>query len=275
MFDPGSSPPDAITAAHSSLPEPQEIRPERNVKLSVVIPAYNEVQHLALVLQRVQAVPLEMEIVIVDDMSTDGTRELLQTLHAASERGRPSTLPGLERPLRTDNIHVFFQPRNTGKGAALRRGYAEVTGDAVVVQDADLEGDPREFPKLLAPLLKGEADVVYGSRFLDGSLYSPFSRRYLANRFLTALSNVFTGLRLTDMETCYKLMRRDVLQRLHLKENRFGFEPEVTARIARLGYKVHEVPVSYEGRTYEEGKKIGWKDGVRAIWCIVRYGVFD
>lgn len=245
------------------------------MKLSVVIPVYNEAQHVALVLQRVQAVPLDTEIVVVDDMSTDGTRELLQQLEQACRQGEPARLPGLETPLRTDNIRVFFQPRNMGKGAALRRGYAEVTGDAVVVQDADLEGDPNEFPKLLAPLQRGEADVVYGSRFLDGTLYAPFSRRYLANRFLTVLSNAFTGLRLTDMETCYKLMRREVLQRLRLEENRFGFEPEVTARIARLGYKVYEVPVSYEGRTHEEGKKIGWKDGVRAVWCIVRYGLFD
>jgi glycosyltransferase involved in cell wall biosynthesis len=245
------------------------------MKLSVVIPVFNEVQHVALVLQRVQAVPLDMEIVVVDDMSTDGTRELLHELERACERHEPAMLPGLDSPLRTDNIRVFFQPHNMGKGAALRRGYAEVTGDAVVVQDADLEGDPAEFPKLLAPVERGEADVVYGSRFLDGSLYARFSQRYLANRFLTVLSNAFTGLHLTDMETCYKLMRREVLQRLCLKENRFGFEPEVTARIARLGYTVHEVPVSYEGRTHAEGKKIGWKDGVRAIWCIARYGLFD
>lgn len=244
------------------------------MKLSVVIPVFNEVQHIARVLQRVQDVPLEMEIIIVDDKSTDGTRKLLEELDACGRRGEPARLPGLDRVLRTDNIRVFFQPRNMGKGAALRRGYAEVTGDAVVVQDADLEGDPSEFPRLLQPLQSGEADVVYGSRFLEGMRDSRFSQRYLANRGLTLLSNAFTGLRLTDMETCYKLMRREVLQRLHLKENRFGFEPEVTAKIARLGYRVKEVPVSYQGRTHEEGKKIGWKDGVRAVWCIVRYGLF-
>ncbi len=226
--------------------------------LSVVIPVYNEKTTLLSILSAVEAAPaagLRKEIVVVDDFSTDGTRDILK-----------------ERIEGRDGILVLYHDRNQGKGAALRTGIARTTGDIVLVQDADLEYDPQEYPKLLAPILAGKADVVYGSRFIGGD-----SRRVLffwhavGNRFLTTLSNIFTNLNLSDMETCYKAFRGEVIRGIRIEEERFGFEPEVTSKVARLGCRIYEVGISYSGRTYAEGKKIGWKDGVRAIWCILKY----
>lgn len=227
------------------------------MRLSVVIPAYNEKNTILELLRRVEAVPLslEKEIIVVDDFSTDGTRELLA---------------GLGRP----DIKILFHPKNMGKGSALRTALSEATGDIVLIQDADLEYNPAEYPDLLAPILDGRADVVYGSRFLGGPHRVLFFWHSVANRFLTALSNMVTNLNLTDMETCYKVFRRDVLERLRLKSRRFGFEPEVTIKVAKLKCRIYEVPISYAGRNYNEGKKIGWKDAVAALWHILRYRLF-
>ncbi|HSE15221.1 MAG TPA: glycosyltransferase family 2 protein [Candidatus Deferrimicrobium sp.] len=226
--------------------------------LSIVIPVFNEVNSLKEIIERVREVHLPRiagrEIVIVDDSSTDGTRDLLATYKDQSA------------------FKIFFHDRNRGKGAALRTGIAKTTGDFVIIQDADLEYDPQDYPKLLAPLLAGKADVVYGSRFASGE-----SRRVLyywhsvGNRFLTTLSNIFTNINLTDMETCYKVFRGEVIRSIRIEEDRFGFEPEVTSKVARMGCRIFEVGISYSGRTYAEGKKINWKDGVRAIWCILKY----
>jgi len=227
--------------------------------LSVVIPVYNEEATVGALLRAVLQAPLppgvERELVVVDDASRDGTAAALAAF-AAEPR-----------------VRVFRQERNGGKGAALRRGFAEVRGDLVVVQDADLEYDPRELPKLLTPILEGKADVVFGSRFLGGEPHRVlFFWHSVGNRVLTLLSNSMTNLNLTDMETCYKMFKTDVLRRIRLEEDRFGFEPEVTAKVARLGVRIYEVGIGYAGRTYEEGKKIGWKDGLRALWCIFKYG---
>ncbi|MFP5222745.1 MAG: glycosyltransferase family 2 protein [Acidobacteriota bacterium] len=223
--------------------------------LSVVIPVYNERATILEILDRVQAQPEVNEVVLVDDFSTDGTRDVLRTLE-----GR-------------ENVRVLYHPFNRGKGAALRTGFAAATCDMVLIQDADLEYDPADYPSLLAPLLIGRADAVFGSRFLGGTHRVLYFWHYLANRFLTLLSNVFTGLNLTDMEVCYKVFRRDVLERMTLVCDRFGIEPEMTAKVARLRVRVYEVPVSYYGRTYDEGKKIGWRDGVAAIYWILRFGL--
>jgi glycosyltransferase involved in cell wall biosynthesis len=223
-----------------------------------VIPVYNEVGTIQEIVSRVQAVDLEKEIIIVDDGSTDGTRELLQ-----------------EITLSQDNVRVLYHDRNQGKGAALRTGFEGATGDIVIIQDADLEYDPKEYPVLLEPILDGRADIVYGSRFLGGPHRVLFFWHYLGNRFLTLLSNALTNLNLTDMETCYKVFKREVLNDIQLKSNRFGFEPEFTAKIAKKGFRIYETPISYSGRTYAEGKKIGWKDGVKAIFAILWFRVFD
>jgi len=241
-------------------------------KLSVVMPAYNEMATIEEILSRVQAIAIDKEIVVIDDGSTDGTRDFLTQLqnHIAAVAGSASPAP-FGRLWKVDNIRVIFQERNCGKGAALRRGFEEARGEVVVIQDADLELDPQEYPKLMGPIEQGVADVVYGSRFLGRSRQGqPFSY-YAGNKILTVVSNVLTGLNLTDVWTGYKMFRREVLQKVHLRENRFGFEPEITAKVAKLNVRIYEVGVSYHGRTYAEGKKIGWRDGFRALWCILKY----
>jgi len=227
------------------------------MRLSVVIPVYNEKNTIGEVLRRVRMVDLPKEVIVVDDCSTDGTREFLQGL-------APS-----------DDLTIILQPRNAGKGAALRAGFRRVRGDIVIVQDADLEYDPAEYPVLIQPIVAGKADVVFGSRFLGGPHRVLLFWHSVGNRVLTTLSNMMTDLNLTDMETCYKVFRTDVLGRFELRENRFGFEPEFTAKIARARCRVYEVPISYSGRDYSEGKKIGWKDGVAALFFIMKYRFFS
>ncbi|MEZ5070603.1 MAG: glycosyltransferase family 2 protein [Bacteroidales bacterium] len=231
--------------------------------LSVIIPAYNEEKTVQDILDRLQALKLEgvaLEIIVVNDCSTDKTREIVERCAVAS--------PG--------TIRLINQETNRGKGAAIHRGIEVAEGDFLVVQDADLEYDPREFKDLLGPLLDDRADVVYGSRFMGSNPHRIlFFWHSIGNKLLTFLSNLFNNLNLTDMETCYKMFRSDIIKKVHLRENRFGFEPEVTAKIARIkGIRIYEIGISYYGRTYEEGKKINWKDGFRAIYCIVKYGLF-
>jgi glycosyltransferase involved in cell wall biosynthesis len=228
--------------------------------LSVIIPCYNEKNTILALIERVRAAHLPAgmtcEMVIIDDCSKDGTREILASL-------------------KSPDIKVVYHEKNQGKGAALRTGFKSAIGDIMVIQDADLEYDPNEYEKLLHPILDGRADVVYGSRFMTTS-----ERRilyffhYMGNRFLTFFSDIFTNLNLTDMETCYKIFKREIIEKISIEENRFGFEPEITAKIAKLKCKIYEVGISYSGRTYEDGKKIGMKDGFRAMWCIVKYNVF-
>jgi len=246
-------------------------------KLSVVIPVYNERNTIEHVLRQIQAVDIRKEIIVVDDGSTDGTRELLHTLvKTHSTPGRVvMTSPHRGDQLRTENIRVFFQDKNTGKGAALRRGFREAWGEIVLVQDADLEYDPQDYYKLLEPIERGMADVVYGSRFLGGPHRVLYFRHYVGNRVLTTLSNLLTNLNLNDVWTCHKVFRREVLHTIELKEDRFGFEPEITAKVAKGCWRLYEVPISYWGRTYAEGKKITWKDGLAGLWCILRYNLFD
>lgn len=227
------------------------------MKLSVIIPVYNERATLRQVVERVLAVPLTLEVLCVDDGSQDGSREILA---------------GLQKQY--PQVQVFLQPRNLGKGAALRRGIQEATGNFVVIQDADLEYDPSDYPILLDPLIQGKADVVYGSRFLGAAPHRVlYFWHSVGNRALTLLSNCLTNINLTDMETCYKVFRREVVQAIPIEEDRFGFEPEITVKVAKRRLRIYEVGISYWGRTYEEGKKIGWKDGVRAVWCLLKYSM--
>jgi glycosyltransferase involved in cell wall biosynthesis len=243
--------------------------------VSVVIPVYNERAFLEQVLVRVQASPIDKEIIVIDDGSVDGTRQLLESLCREQTAGQ-SSVPVLDGKanLALANVRFLFQDRNRGKGAALRRGFKAATGEILIVQDADLEYDPAEYANLLAPILDGRADVVYGSRFLGGPQRVHYFWHYAGNKFLTLLSDIFTNLKLTDMETCYKVFRREVIEGMELKSDRFGFEPEVTAKVAKGRWRIYEVPISYSGRTYAEGKKITWKDGFRTLWCILRFNLF-
>ncbi|HMD69464.1 MAG TPA: glycosyltransferase family 2 protein [Chitinivibrionales bacterium] len=229
--------------------------------LSIVIPCYDEMDTILALLDRVLKAPLpagvDREVVVVDDFSVDGTRDALAAVSDA-------------------RVRVLLHDRNRGKGAALRTGFAAATGGVVVVQDADLEYNPEEYAKLLKPILDGRADVVYGSRFTTADERRVlYYFHYMGNRFLTFASNVFTNMNLSDMETCYKMFRKEILDKIRIHEDRFGFEPEITAKIARLRCRVYEVGISYSGRTYEEGKKIGFRDGIRALWCIVKYNIFS
>lgn len=234
------------------------------MKLSVVIPLFNERVFFPQLLEQVRAVPLEKEIIVVDDCSTDGSREFARGLQDAGRGGDP-----------LNTVRVFFHEKNQGKGAAIRTGLRQVTGDIVIVQDADLEYEPRDYPALIQPILAGRADVVYGSRFLGGPHRTHMFWHFAANRFLSLVSNVFTNLNLTDMETCYKVFKAEYAPRIVLKSNRFGFDPEITARLAHLKCRFYEVPISYYGRDYAEGKKITWRDGFVVLWAILKYNIWD
>ena len=230
------------------------------MKLSIVIPVYNEKNFIREIVERVRKVSLqdvEKEIIIVDDFSTDGTRDILQ------------------RDLEPLVSKVIYREKNQGKGAALRAGFQQVTGDIVIIQDSDLEYNPAEYPKLIQPILDNQADVVYGSRFIGSEPHRVlYFWHYVGNKFLTLLSNMFTNLNLTDMETCYKVFRTEVLDSVKIEQNRFGFEPEITAKVSKGNWRIYEVGIAYFGRNYSEGKKINWKDGLQAIWCILRYNLF-
>lgn len=225
-------------------------------KLSIVIPAYNEKNTIDEIVRRVQNVELEKEIIIVDDCSDDGTRDKIDKISG-------------------NNIKKLFHEKNKGKGASLRTGFQHVTGDIVIIQDADLEYNPKEYPNLIEPILDGRADVVYGSRFLGGPHRVSFFWHYVGNKILTTLSNMLTNLILTDMETCYKVFKAEIIKDIKLRSNRFGFEPEITAKLAKRKCRIYELPISYSGRDYNEGKKIGWKDGIVALYYIVRFRLFD
>lgn len=242
----------------AGLPAAQPFLIEPAMKLSIIIPCYNEKEHLAKLISRVRSSPIpEREIILVDDCSTDGTTDLIRT------------------QIETTVDRVIYHPENRGKGAAIRSGIDCVTGDIVIIQDADLEYDPMEYPKLMAPIIEGRADVVYGSRFTGGGPHRVhLFWHYVGNKILTILSNMFTNLNLTDMETCYKLFRTEIIKGFTIQQNRFGIEPEITAKVARAKCRIYEVGISYYGRSYGEGKKIGWRDGVKAVYVILRYGIF-
>ena len=227
------------------------------MKLSIIIPVYNECGTIKEIIKRVQAAPFDKEIIIIDDYSTDGTRDLLKEMEKDS------------------NIRIFFHQKNMGKGSALRTGFSHITGDIVIVQDADLEYDPVEYQKLIQPICDNKADVVFGSRFMGGPRRVLYFWHTVANNILTIFSNMLTNLNLTDMETGYKVFRREVIDKISIKSNRFGFEPEITAKISKLGIRIYEIPISYYGRKYNEGKKIGWKDGISAFFIIIRYRFFN
>jgi glycosyltransferase involved in cell wall biosynthesis len=228
---------------------------KKDLRISVVIPVYNERDTVLEVIEHVRATGMVGEIIVVDDGSTDGTREALD---------------GVNHP----DVRVFRHEKNGGKGSALKTGFARVTGDVVIVQDADLEYDPREYPVLVAPIAEGKADVVYGTRFAGGTHRVLFFWHYIGNRLLTLFSNMLTNLNLTDMETCYKVFRADVVRKINIRSMRFGVEPELTAKVARMGCRIYEVPISYYGRDYTEGKKISWRDGVAAVWHILKFRFF-
>ena len=227
------------------------------ILLSVIVPCFNEIKTLDKIINNIQSSPVESkEIIIVDDFSNDGSREFLKNV-------------------KSSNIKTIFHDANRGKGAALCSGISEAKGKIIIIQDADLEYDPNEFPDIIDPIVNGKADVVYGSRFQGGQPHRVvYFWHRLGNGFLTLLSNIFTDINLTDMETCYKAFRREIIKQIKIEENRFGFEPEITAKIAKLDCRIYEVGISYYGRTYKEGKKIGWRDGIRAIWCILKYNLF-
>jgi glycosyltransferase involved in cell wall biosynthesis len=261
-----------VEMAYSARSEASRI----NMKVSVVMPVYNERAFIEEVLLRVQAIQIDKEILVIDDGSTDGTRALLEDLSKAQASGEREVLvQNGKAQLQLDNIQFLFQERNRGKGAALRRGFESATGDIILIQDADLEYDPQDFGKLLLPIFDGRADVVYGSRFLGGPQRVHYFWHYAGNKFLTLLSDMLTNLKISDMETCYKVFRREVIQNIRFESDRFGFEPECTAKIAKGHWRVYEVPISYSGRTYAEGKKITWKDGFSTLWCILRYNLFS
>ncbi|MFH1999665.1 MAG: glycosyltransferase family 2 protein [Planctomycetota bacterium] len=226
------------------------------MKLSVVIPVYNERDTVVEVIDKVASTPFDKEIVVVDDCSKDGTTEVLKSL-------------------KRDDLRIFYHEVNKGKGAALRTGFAAVTGDIVIIQDADLEYTPDDYGVLVKPIIEGKADVVYGSRFQGGVHRCHLFWHYVVNKSLTMFSNMLTNINLTDMETCYKVFKREVVDKLDITSNRFGVEPEITAKVAKMRCRIYEVPISYFGRDYAEGKKIGWKDGVQAIWCIIKFNLFS
>lgn len=224
--------------------------------LSVVVPVFNEKKTIEEIIKRIEAVPIDKEIIVVDDFSTDGTRDILSKIE-------------------NQGIRVIYHEKNMGKGAALRTGFGLAAGDIVIIQDADLEYDPQEYPKLIKPILDGKADAVYGSRFMGGEPHRVFYFWHMVgNKILTLLSNMFTNLSLTDMETCFKVFKKEVIRKIKIEENRFGFEPEITAKLAKMDVRLFEVGISYYGRNYREGKKIGWKDGISALRAIIKYNLF-